>query len=75
MIETELLSLFDAYDAGEFSFAEIFLASGLTVKNFVAFMKKHNIQPHLNFEFIEKGRGLNEDALKSALRMNNDEKK
>ena len=69
-MKKELLGLFDAYDAGEFSFAEIFLASGMTVKEFIMFMKENGIEVRMNFDFLDKGKGLNEDALERILRMN-----
>ena len=72
--EGELLSLFDAYNDGEFSFAEVLLASGMSIKDFAAFMRRHNIEISVNLDFMEKGRGLNEDALTRIMEMSNDEK-
>ena len=58
MKKEELLSLFDAYDAGEFSFAEVLLASGLT-----------DIFVYAN----EVSEGVFEDALERVLEMNEDD--
>ena len=72
--EDELLLLFDAYNNGEYSFAEVLLASGMSIKDFAAFMRRHNIEISVNLDFMEKGRGLNEDALTRIMEMSNDEK-
>jgi len=71
--EGELLGLLNAYENGEYSFASILLASGMSVKQFAAFMKKHKIELRVNFNFIDKGKGLSEDALRSVLEMNENE--
>jgi len=75
LVKEELLSLFDAYEAGEYSFAEVLLASGLTVKEFTVFMKENNIEVRMNFGFLDRGKGLNEDALERVLEMNKDDEK
>lgn len=75
MNKEELLNLFDAYNAGEYSFAEVWLASGMSIRQLIAFMKENEIEVNFNIDFMEKDRGLNEDALARILEMNrNDEK-
>jgi hypothetical protein len=69
----ELLLLFDAYNNGEYSFAEVLLASGMGIKDFAAFMREHDIEIKVNLDFMEKGRGLNEDALRRIMEMNKDD--
>ena len=69
MEKDKLLSLFDAYNNGEFSFAEIFLASGLTFKELFKFIKENNVEIRFNLDFMDNGRGLSEDVLKTIMRM------
>jgi hypothetical protein len=65
----ELLYLIDAYNDGKYSFAEVLLASGMNKRQFIAFLKENHIELKMNFDFIDKGRGLNEDILKGILEM------
>jgi len=69
----ELLSLFDDYNDGNYSFAEVLLASGRTISQLVAFMRENGIEIQLNLDFMDKGKGLDEDALERILEMNKDE--
>jgi len=71
----ELLQLFDAYNSGEYSFAEVLLASGLKVGQLIAFMKENDIPIEFNLGFMDRGRGLNEDVLERILEMNKDDEK
>lgn len=72
--EEEILYLINEYNLGNLSFGEVLLASGLTVKEFAAFVKENGIEVRMNLGFLDKGRGLNEDALERVLEMNEDEK-
>jgi len=63
----ELIELFNAYNKGECSFAEVLLVSGKTLRQLIAFIEENEIKIEMNFGFINKGRGLNEDELQSVL--------
>ena len=67
LTENELIMLVRAYNNGDCSFAEILLASGKTVAEFVAFLKKYDIELDINAEFLNRGRGLSEEQLKRML--------
>ena len=69
----ELLELFSAYNSGEYSFAEVLLASGLKIGQLIAFMEENGISVDINVGFMDKGRGLNEDVLERILEMNRHE--
>ena len=63
----ELMTLFDAYNEGEYSFAEILLASGMNLRQFIAFMKENAIEVRFNVGFMDNDRGLDEEALEVIL--------
>ena len=63
----ELLDLISAYNSGKISFAEVLLASGKTVKELCQFLKTEGIQLSFNVNFLQEGRGLNEDDLNTIL--------
>ena len=67
MIDEDLLNFVKKYHMGEISFAEVLLASGKSIKEFAAFLKKHNIELKINIGFLDEERGLSEEELKAIL--------
>ena len=74
LTKDEIFYLINEYESGSVSFAEVLLASGLTVKDFTAFMKENGIEVRMNFVFLDNGKGLSEGALERVLGMNESEK-
>lgn len=70
MNNEELRMLIDGYNRGEYSFAEVLLASGKSVKELIKFLKETGIELYVNVGFIEQGRGLDESVLKEILEDN-----
>lgn len=68
MKDEELLELVDLYNKGEYSFAEVLLASGKSVKELIRFLKKYKIELRFNVDFMDKGRGLEEEVLQMILK-------